>query len=384
MTAPAVARDGAPRRVCFFGTYARNHTANVLLREAFVNLGWTVDEVHLPLWEETRDKLPQYFAAGSLVGLAAAYFGKALRLAPRLLRQHAHLYVAGFNGQLDAILMRLVRWRAPVLFAPLVSITETLVDDRHIYLPQSVAARLVKQVDRHSLRSATRVLIDTEAHRRYLIDKIGAAADRTYCWYLGADTRVFRPYGPRPAGGPVRVLFYGQFLPLHGVDVILQAMASLATDSEFEFTVVGTGPERRRVLASVPRQAFDRLRLIEWVSYEQLGELIAGADLCLGTFGVSPKARMVIPNKVYQAAAVGRAILTADTPALREVFTPGREIAVCPPGNSEALVEGIRALRREEAREQLATNARQLMATRFSRQAQAASLHTALGPMVSG
>lgn len=384
MTAPAVAPATAPRRVCFFGTYARNHTANLLLRQGFETLGWSVDEIHTPLWEETRDKAAGYFAGGSLARLGLRYLGCALRLAPRLYRgKRPDLYVAGFNGQLDAILLRLLRWRAPVLFAPLVTITETVVEDRQVHRPESSVARLVAAADRLSLRLPSRVLIDTEAHRRYLVDELGASAERVACWYLGADTRVFRPYAPRRRGGPLRVLFYGQFLPLHGVDTILAAMSSLALDPAYELTVVGTGPERRRALAAVPRAALDRIRLIEWVSYEELGELIAGADLCLGTFGSSQKAHMVIPNKVYQAAAVGRAVLTADTPALREVFTPGVDVAVCAAADPEALAASIRALRADDAREAIAAGAARLMASRFSAQAQAAALAEALAPLVA-
>jgi hypothetical protein len=42
----------------------------------------------------------------------------------------------------------------------------------------------------------------------------------------------------------------------------------------------------------------------------------------LGIFGAGRKAAMVVPNKVYQAAAVGRPLVTRDGPALREVLTP--------------------------------------------------------------
>ncbi len=40
---------------------------------------------------------------------------------------------------------------------------------------------------------------------------------------------------------------------------------------------------------------------------------------------------MVIPTKVYQAAAAGRAVVSADTPALREVFTPEEDVLAVRP-----------------------------------------------------
>ena len=55
------------------------------------------------------------------------------------------------------------------------------------------------------------------------------------------------------------------------------------------------------------------------------GELAAAA-VVLGVFGAGRKAAMVVPNKVYQAAAAGRPLVTRDGPALREVLEPGRAL----------------------------------------------------------
>ena len=63
----------------------------------------------------------------------------------------------------------------------------------------------------------------------------------------------------------------------------------------------------------------------------------AGADLCLGVFGATPKAARVVPHKVYTALAAGRPVLTADTPAVRELLRPGEEVWTMPPGDPDAL-----------------------------------------------
>jgi glycosyltransferase involved in cell wall biosynthesis len=71
---------------------------------------------------------------------------------------------------------------------------------------------------------------------------------------------------------------------------------------------------------------------------------MACADIVLGIFGVTPKACMVIPNKVYQALAVGRAVITADTAAVRELFTNGEDLLMVPPGDAAALARAIERL----------------------------------------
>ena len=66
---------------------------------------------------------------------------------------------------------------------------------------------------------------------------------------------------------------------------------------------------------------------------------MAASDVCLGVFGTSPKSQRVIPNKVFDALAVGRPVVTADTPAVREVLTHGEKAWLCPPGDPDALAE---------------------------------------------
>ena len=64
---------------CLFGTYVRPHSANRLLSLELAGAGWSVEELHEPLWEETRDKRPGYFAAPSLVRLGAFHVGDVVR-----------------------------------------------------------------------------------------------------------------------------------------------------------------------------------------------------------------------------------------------------------------------------------------------------------------
>jgi GT2 family glycosyltransferase len=93
---------------------------------------------------------------------------------------------------------------------------------------------------------------------------------------------------------------------------------------------------------------------------------------------------MVIPNKVYEAAAVGRAVVTADTPAIREVFEDGRELALCR-ADGLALAAAVARLADpvdgRSLRESLGDAARRRMLERFSAAALGRSWSVALaGP----
>jgi glycosyltransferase involved in cell wall biosynthesis len=368
-------------RACLFGAYNATHPATRMLRAALGAAGCEIRECHEALWERTRDKMAAYFGLASLARLLVAYAGVARRLAAAWRREPApDLVVAGFNGQLDVLLARLVAGRrARLLFAPLVTLTETLVDDRRLYRRRGLKARLAAFLDRRTLEAADLVLLDTEAHRAYVAGRLTPKA-RTATLYLGADP-MFVPTPPRrrSADTPLRVLFYGQYVPLHGALVIVEAAALAGHGGGMEFTLIGTGPDRAAAEALAEARGCAHVRFIDWVPYEELPQHLAETDVALGIFGLTSKARMVIPTKVYQAAAAGRAIVTGDTPAIREIFTPGHDALLVPRGDPGALVRALRRLRDDpELGPRLGEAAGRLLSEHLDARAQGARLRSVL------
>ena len=334
-------------RAVLFGTYTASHPANRLLAAQLEAAGLEVVTCHEPLWEHTRDKTAAFFGARNLASLGGAWLGAAARLAARLRSlPPADLVVTGFNGQLDVPLARLVAGRgARLVFAPLVTLTETLVDDRNVYTRGGAKARAARALDRLTLEIPDLVLTDTETHRAWIGSELSPRA-RTATIYLGAEPG-FRPTPPRAraAGDPLRVLFYGQYVPLHGTDVIVEAAALLGTRSGIELTMIGSGPERAATARLAAARGTPPIAFEDWVAYEDLPARLAACDVALGIFGTSVKAGMVIPTKVYQAAASGRAVVSADTPALREIFTPETDVLTVPSGDAPALAAMLQRLR---------------------------------------
>jgi glycosyltransferase involved in cell wall biosynthesis len=368
-------------RAVLFGTYTAAHPANRLLAAQLEAAGLEVAHCHEPLWERTRDKTATFFGARNLMRLGLAYLGAAFRLrrAFRALPR-PDLVVTGFNGQLDVPLARLVAGRrTPLVFAPLVTLTETLVDDRGVYARGGVKGRAARALDRLTLRWPDLVLIDTETHRRWIAQHLTTRA-HTETVYLGAEP-IFRPAPPRlrRADEPLRVLFYGQYVPLHGAHVIVEAAARLAHEGGVEITMIGTGPERELVNRVAAARNVRRLRFEAWEAYDQLPVRLADCDVALGIFGATAKARFVIPTKVYQAAASGRAVVTADTPAIREVFTPETDVLTVRAGDSAALAAMLRRLRDDPAlAPRIGAAAGELLAEHLDTVAQGARLRAVL------
>jgi glycosyltransferase involved in cell wall biosynthesis len=87
------------------------------------------------------------------------------------------------------------------------------------------------------------------------------------------------------------------------------------------------------------------VRWLDWVPAAGLPALVAAHDVCLGIFGTGEKAKRVVPNKVFQGAAAGCAIITSDTAPQRRVL--GDAAILVPPGDPEALAEALLRLSRD-------------------------------------
>ena len=127
--------------------------------------------------------------------------------------------------------------------------------------------------------------------------------------------------------------------------------------------MIGRGQDEAR--AREAAAANRSVRWLDWVPAAELPALVAAHDVCLGIFGTGEKAKRVVPNKVFQGAAAGCAIITSDTAPQRRVL--GDAAILVPPGDPEALAEALLRLSRDRE-EVLALRkaARHLAQQRFS------------------
>ena len=313
-------------RIVYFGTYERGYPRNAQVISCLRRAGVEVIERHEGVWESSRHN----WAAG-------------WRIAPRLLAAEARLAVqerprgvdaaiVGYPGHVDLPAARVALGRVPLVFNPLVSLTETLVEDRRRFAPGSPAARALRALDRFALRRADLVVADTRANAGYLAALGGVS--RVEACFVGAEERVFQPVWRRH--DRFHVLFIGKLIPLHGLETILAA-ARLAP--EIPFRIVGSG-QLEPLLASAP----PNVERVPWLEYERLPEELGRAGCALGIFGTGAKAQRVIPNKAYQALACETPLVTADSPAARELLEDEQSALLVPPGDAEALAAAVRRL----------------------------------------
>lgn len=332
--------------VRYFGTYDRDYCRNQILQRGLRLAGAEVSECHVQVWN-TRDK-SQVNSVGDRLGTGLRYLGSRLSLR----RQYAAMppcdvLLVGYLGHMDARLARQTARGKPVVLDAFLSLWETVVEDRRMLPPAGPASALLRSMERRAYQAADLVLLDTQAHIDWVAEEFNLPPERFARVFVGADDRIFHPPGPEdappPADGSREVLFYGKFIPLHGVETILRAAHLLAGEPDIHFTLVGRGQTYSAARELAACLDLPRVTWVDWVDYETLPRAIWSAHVCLGVFGPEGKALRVIPNKVFQALACGAPVITADSPALRELPPVGPALTLIPPGDPGALAEAIRA-----------------------------------------
>ena len=314
-------------RVLYFGTYERDYPRNAQVISCLRGAGVDVVERHAEVWERRRHKWSLGLAAALRIGVAET------RLLFGGRRERFDAIIVGYPGHFDVPAAKRIARGRPVIFNPLVSLHDTLVEDRRRFArarpprrpapgrPSGAAARRSRRRRHRTERAASR--------------RTGRARPRRLAvCFVGAEERLFRP-GWQPAQD-FHALFVGKLIPLHGLETILAAARLVP---ELPFRVVGSGQ-----LDGLMRERPPNVEWVEWVEYEHLPEEIQRAGCALGVFGTSAKAGRVIPNKAFQALACGTPLVTADTPAARELLVDGESALLVPAGDPEALAAAIRRL----------------------------------------
>lgn len=270
----------------------------------------------------------------------------------------------GFLGQFLVPIIKLLT-KSPIVFDAFISVYQTMVSDRRKFKERGLLGKAAKFIDKFSCNLSDAVFLDTNQHIDYFVNELGVKRAKFVRLLIGSDDRVMFPRASASRDQKAfRVHFHGEFQELHGTDVIIKA-ARLSPD--INFVLIGKGKRFLQSVAYARIEKIDNIEFVDAVPYEVLPEYIASADVCLGVFGTSQKATLVIPHKIYEAIACAKPVISAVSPAARELFTHKVNIFFCEPGDPNSLARAVKELKSDEKlRSALAENGYRTFVTQCS------------------
>jgi glycosyltransferase involved in cell wall biosynthesis len=308
----------ANKTVLWWGRFDPDYSRNRVLRRLLGELGWTI-----------RDFRP---LIGRLAAVEAEY---------RHIETPDLVWIPCFRQRDAGMAAAWARDRGvPILFDPLISAWDKQVFERGKFGEGSGRSKRLLAWERGLLAGMDMVVADTALHAEFFAERFGVPREKLAVIAVGAEEPLFHPAPPdRSQQGPVEVLFFGSFIGLQGPEVIVEA-ARLYEGPPVSWHLLGAGPLLRRC-----RRAAKHLENVvfePWIDYARLPARIHDADILLGVFGTSEKAGRVIPNKVYQAIACGRPVITRESEAYPpDLRRPDSGMAFIPPGDADALARAV-------------------------------------------
>lgn len=306
--------------ICYFGSYDPDYARNRIIKKGLEANGFQIYECNSQ-------------------GIVFSRYLNLTRLFLTSVNKFDCLIV-GFPGYFDILLAFVLGkiFGKRVFYDIFTSTYETYVLDRKVIDKSSLRAKFYYVVDWLGLRFADFVLVDTLAHGRFYSKLYGVARKKQVLVYVGSDPDYFYP---RKVKEETDVLFYGSYQPLQGADTVIKAASMLP---KVKFKMVGQGQMRNVVEKLANKLSIKNIEFVNWLSLTDLATEIAKAKICLGIFGESQKAKLVIPNKAFDAIASKKALITSGTIAVREVFSNNTNALLIPSANADRLAIAIKQL----------------------------------------
>ncbi len=188
--------------------------------------------------------------------------------------------------------------------------------------------------------------------------KIGSPRGLVRIVHNGVSQAEFQPIATK--ADATNLVFMGELRPVKGIDVLLDAIASLRTAGRtVTATLVGDGPERAALQAQV-----EQLGLANAVHFRPA--MPASEALTLGRIMVVPSRAESLPYVVLEAAAGAKPLITTNVGGIPEIYGPLSNTLV-PPLDSAALAQAIgRALDHPDVMTDITRELRQQVQTSFS------------------
>ncbi len=250
--------------------------------------------------------------------------------------------------------------------------------------------RFLSWLEMFAYRKADHIVPNTDAFRRYMIDK-GVPAAKITVVKNGADLERYVPAAKDPAlarelglEGKFVAAYFGTHGMAHHLETVLEAAERLRDEPGVVFLFVGDGAQRARLVERKETMGLANVIMLGQQPKERMPVLWAAADVSLVLLKRSDLFKTVIPSKIFEAMAMERPlILGVEGEAKALVEEAGAGVCIEPESPAE-LAEAVQALARAPERTRaLGRSGRRFVTEYYSRAVMAKRYEETLAVVVA-
>jgi len=344
-------------KVCFFGSYVKDSfgipsgNGGILLRMMLEKQNVEVVECHQPMKN------------------ISSMFSSYIKLLVQHKKINYDIMLIPWRGILTLPLAKVIH-RKPIIYFPAFSIYDTLVNDRKKVKKNSLKAKFIRFVDKLACKWVDRVVLESTEEINYFVNEYDLPQEKFRQLPMSGDESIFTPQPFKELQKEFVVLFFGSFIPLHGIDTIVKAAAILKKYDDMSFRICGDGQTKPEIEKLIHEKNLKNVHLQGLVSKEALLDNIKNSDVCLGIFGNTAKAQKVLTNKVFQILASKKPLITMESPAASEAGLQSNvNCILVPPSDPQRLAEAILSMKNNpEKRNQISIEGHKMYLENLSMQ----------------
>ncbi|HLC76304.1 MAG TPA: glycosyltransferase [Candidatus Peribacterales bacterium] len=231
-----------------------------------------------------------------------------------------------------------------LIFDSLVSLYESEVEDRKRisrFDPRALALFLFEWL---CYILPNLVLLESPVYAGFLKSRFHISKKKFLALPVGCRSDIFHPAKIKSPNAKFRVLYQGRFIPVHGVETIIEAAAIIQGKGiqDIEFHFVGKGQTEHAMREKAKEMKLTNVIFRGFLpTLEDVAEETRQADVGLGMFQKSSKCDLCMPHKVYEVLASNVPLITAKTTSSDAIFGRAKVALFVPQGNAKALADAI-------------------------------------------
>ncbi len=269
------------------------------------------------------------------------YIEVICKLIAARLTKHPDIYFLTFRGYEMLPMTRLLTLGKPLIFDEFINLVEWVVDEHHKIKQKSLLAKILYNSYRFWLKKVNLITTDSKSHAEYSANLMKLPIDKYVPLIVSTDEQTFdgSKVASRRHKRPFRVFYYGNMLPLHGIEVVLQAMRNLK-GQDVELQLIGGSTKVQQMIKQAKSDGV-KVDYKTWVPFTDLPSYMQSADVCLGgPFGDTIQSQFVITGKTYQLLRIGRPVIVGQN-LESGIFTDKLNVLTVKQNNADSLAGAI-------------------------------------------